>query len=251
PPHLRRAHRRLLQDQRQAAEAAGHDGRQLTPSRCAPMPLASLPMYDLPELHAATDAWWQGLARAFRREGIADVPDGLDRRQCYRDAWLARDLLFSQTCGYPLVHALAGRVELVATPSYGAEGCEGSNYCSLVIVRADSTVGAIEDLRGLRCAINGHDSQSGYNTLRALVATVAKEGRFFGSVAVSGSHMASLAIVASGQADVAAVDCVTHGLLARYRPQALAGTRVLCRTASAPSLPYVTRAGADADLLRR
>ena len=215
------------------------------------MAIASLPMYDLPELRAATDAWWQGLARAFRREGIADVPDSLDRRDAYHDVWLARDLLFSQTCGYPLTHALAGRVELVATPCYAAEGCEAASYCSLVVVGVDSTARAIEDLRGQRCAVNGLDSQSGCNALRALVATAAKAGRFFGNVAISGGHKASLALIASGQADVAAIDCVTHGLLARYMPQALAGTRVLCRTASAPGLPYVTGAGADADLLMR
>lgn len=215
------------------------------------MAVASLPMYDLPELRAATDAWWQGLARAFRREGIADVPGGLDRRESYHDVWLAPDLLISQTCGYPLTHALAGGVELAATPCYSAEGCQGPDYCSFVIVRADSAASAIGDLRGLRCAINGLDSQSGYNALRSLVATVAKDGRFFGSVAVSGGHGASLALVASGEADVAAIDCVTHRLLARHRPAALAGTRVLGRTASAPGLPYVTRAGADADLLQR
>ena len=38
-----------------------------------------LPMYDPPELHATVDAWWNGLARAFRAEGVAAVPDGLDR----------------------------------------------------------------------------------------------------------------------------------------------------------------------------
>ncbi len=215
------------------------------------MAVASLPMYDLPELRAATDAWWQGLARAFRREGIADVPDSLDRRDAYHDVWLARDLLFSQTCGYPLTHALAGRVTLVATPCCGAEGCEGPSYCSFVIVGANSAATAIGDLRGLRCAINSLDSQSGCNALRSLVATVAKGGRFFGSVAITGGHKASLALIASGRADVAAIDCVTHGLLARYRPQTLAGTRVLCRTASAPGLPYVTRAGADTDLVQR
>jgi ABC-type phosphate/phosphonate transport system substrate-binding protein len=215
------------------------------------MAIASLPMYDLPELRAATDSWWQGLTRAFRREGIAELPDGLDRRDAHHEVWLARDLLFSQTCGYPLTHELAGRVELVATPCYRAEGCEGPSYCSFVVVAADSPARDIEDLRGRRCAINGLDSQSGWNALRALVATAARDGRFFGSVAITGGHRASLARVSSAQADVAAIDCVTHALLARHRPQALAGTRVLCRTASAPGLPCVTRAGADADLLRR
>jgi len=215
------------------------------------MAVASLPMYDLPEVRAATDAWWQGLARAFRREGIADVPGRLDRREAYRDVWLAPDLLISQTCGYPLIHALAGQVELVATPCYAAEGCEGPSYCSFVIVGADSTARAVDDLRGLRCAINGYESQSGCNALRALVAGLAKDGRFFGSVVVSGSHLTSLALVASGQVDVAAIDCVTHGLLTRHRPGALVGTRVLCRTASAPALPYIARVGAGAELLRR
>lgn len=215
------------------------------------MAVASLPMYDLPELRAATDAWWRGLARAFRREGIADVPESIDRREAYQDVWLAPDLLFSQTCGYPLTHAMAGRVELVATPCYSTEGCEGANYCSFVIVGADSTVRAIADLRGTRCAVNGLDSQSGFNVLRSLVAPVAKGARFFGSVAITGGHLASLGRVAAGQADVAAIDCVTHGLLVRHRPQALAGTRVLCRTASAPGLPYVTQAGAGAKMLQR
>src|SRR5262249_21992923 len=94
-------------------------------------------------------------------------------------------------------------------------------------------------------------SQSGCNALRAMVASAGKDGRFFSHVAISGSHGASLALVASGQVDVAAIDCVTHGLLARYRPQALAGTRVLCRTASAPRLPYITHGGADMELIRR
>src|SRR6185312_8107473 len=67
PSHLRRAYGRLLQARRQAAEAAGDHG-QLT-SGARSMAVASLPMYDLPELRAATDAWWKGLARAFRREG--------------------------------------------------------------------------------------------------------------------------------------------------------------------------------------
>jgi ABC-type phosphate/phosphonate transport system substrate-binding protein len=215
------------------------------------MALASLPMYDLPELCAATDAWWQGLARAFRREGLADVPDALDRRPDYEQVMLSPDLLFSQTCGYPLTHALAGKVTLLATPRYVVEDCEAADYCSLVIVAAGSPAADIAALRGSRCAINGTDSQSGCNALRALVAPLAEGGRFFGRVAVSGSHRASIGLVASGQADVAAIDCVTHALLNRHRPAALAGTRVLCRTAAAPNLPYVTRVDADDDLLAR
>jgi ABC-type phosphate/phosphonate transport system substrate-binding protein len=215
------------------------------------MALASLPMYDLPELRAATDAWWQGLAQAFRRAGIADVPDTLDRRPGYQEAWLSPDLLFSQSCGYPLTHALAGRVRPVATPCYAAAGCAGPSYCSFILVGAEHPAAEVGDLRGSRCAVNATDSQSGFNVLRALVAPLAERGRFFGRVEISGSHLASISLVASGRADVAAIDCVTHALVARHRPAALAGTRVLCRTAAAPGLPYVTRGAADDEQLRR
>lgn len=215
------------------------------------MSVASLPMYDLPELRGVTDSWWRGLAAAFRKEGIADVPAGLDRRTPHSESWLVPDLLFSQTCGYPLTHALRGRVELLATPCYSADGCNGAEYCSVVVVSSDDPVADVASLRGRRCAINSRDSQSGANVLKALIAGLGGGGRFFGSVAVTGGHAASLAKVAAREADVAAIDCVTHALLARYRPAALVGTRVLCRTAPAPCLPYITRSGADADLLLR
>ena len=49
--------------------------------------------------------------------------------------------------------------------------------------------------------------------------------------------------VRSGRADVCSVDCVTWALHARYRPSALAGLDVLCRTARVPGLPFVTAGG--------
>lgn len=213
--------------------------------------LASLPMYDLPEARAATDAWWQGLARAFRAEGIDDVPDRLTHDPILPDHWTAADLLFSQTCGYPLTHALAGKVRLVATPRYRARGCSGASYCSLLVVAADSPATSLEDFRGKRCAYNTADSQSGYNALRAAVAPFARNGRFFAGALETGGHRFSIAAVARGEADICAVDCVTHALLARHAPQALAGTRVLGRTSAAPGLPFVTAGHADDDLVRR
>jgi ABC-type phosphate/phosphonate transport system substrate-binding protein len=89
------------------------------------------------------------------------------------------------------------------------------------------------------------------NALRALIAPLSKGGRFFARVAVSGAHSASLAMVARGAADVAAIDCVVHALFARHRPAALHGTRPLCRTASAPAPPFVTSAGAGDEAVAR
>jgi ABC-type phosphate/phosphonate transport system substrate-binding protein len=215
------------------------------------MMVASLPMYDLPEIEAATDAWWKGLAAAFRREGITDVPDQLWRGAYYREPWTRHDLLLSQTCGYLLTYGLRGKVTLVATPCYSAPGCIGPSYCSVVIVHHDSIVCDLNGLRGTRCAINSRDSQSGHNALRALITRIASGQRFFSHVTISGSHLNSLRMVSEGEADVAAVDCVTYALLARYRPWAIAGTRPLCLTPSAPALPYITKRRAGHDLVAR
>ena len=212
--------------------------------------LASLPMYDMPEVRAATDDWWRGIASALVRAGVDGVPDALTR-DSGEDVWYSPNLLLSQTCGYPLTHALAGVVELVATPAYSADGCRGAEYCSLVVIAADDPATDLEDLRGRRCAYSMRHSHSGYNVLRAAIAPLAGGAPFFSGVTESGGHAHSIALVASGRADVCAVDCVTHALIARYRPGALEGTRVLRATERAPGLPYVTRAGIDADYLER
>lgn len=208
----------------------------------APVAVAGLPMYDLAETRAAHEVLWAALARALRDAGLADAPERLVWNRPVAALWSDPGLLFSQCCGFDLVGPFAGRLRLVATPRYRAPGCAGSDYASLVVVRADAPFAALADLRGRVCAINGWGSHSGMNALRALVAPLSEDGRFFASVRVSGGHVASLAMVAAGEAEVAAIDCVTHALLARHRPEALAGTRVLCQTAAAPAVPYVTRA---------
>jgi ABC-type phosphate/phosphonate transport system substrate-binding protein len=90
------------------------------------------------------------------------------------------------------------------------------------------------------CVINGRESHSGMSALRALVAPLSKGGRLFSDVRVSGAQLESLAMVAQGEADVAAIDRVTLALLARHAPVALAGTRTLCRTAGAIAPPFVS-----------
>ena len=205
------------------------------------MALASLPMYDLEPLRDATDAWWEALAQAFGERGLDDVPVRLDRGDRH-DHWSSRDLLLSQTCGWPLVNAFAGHVRLLATPRYDVPCCRGSDYCSVILVRRTSPAAQLEDLRGLCAAVNGADSHSGYNALRATIAPLASAGSFFGDVRVSGSHRGSLAMVTQGTADVCAVDCVSFALMQDTMPDATDGVRVLATTRSAPALPYVTSA---------
>jgi ABC-type phosphate/phosphonate transport system substrate-binding protein len=221
------------------------------PNSQQPTAIAGLSMYDLPELHALSDEWWSGLARAFRAEGIAVVPDRLDRALPLDALWSSPDLFLTQICGYQLRGAWAPRLRYVATPRYAAPGCEGVSYCSWVVVKMACPASEVEGLRGARCVINSQSSHSGCNALRALVAPLSHDGRFFGAVNVSGSHAASLAQLQDDLADVAAIDCVTYALLERWRPQAVARTRILARTQAVPSLPYATRLAIPSDLIPR
>jgi ABC-type phosphate/phosphonate transport system substrate-binding protein len=201
--------------------------------------IASFPMYDYPELAEAHDALWQAVAARLRAAGVRDVPMRLDRRQGHRATWRNADLLLGQGCEYPLAKD-AAQIRVVATPRYTAPGCVGATYCSAVIVRAADCAATLADLRGRRCVINEVDSNSGMNLLRAAIAPLAGGDRFFASVAISGAHRESLAFVASGEADVAAIDCVSFAHFQHLETHATRAVRVLCWTARCPSLPYIT-----------
>ncbi|WP_428374677.1 phosphate/phosphite/phosphonate ABC transporter substrate-binding protein [Lichenicoccus sp.] len=207
----------------------------------------ALPMYDLPELEWATGALAASLLAGLSNAGLGGLPQAREQPDDLPALWRDPSLLLAQTCGYPLATTLRGQVRLVATPCYTAPGCDGPQMCSAIVVRADDPARDLAGLRGRAvCALNGHDSNSGMNLLRAAVAPLAGGERFFRDIVVTGSHAASLGAVQAGQADIAAIDCVTLELLRRVRPAALAGLRVLDWTPSSPGLPLVMARGRDA-----
>lgn len=205
------------------------------------MSVASLAMYVAPKPVAeATNAFWHLIRDYLRDAGMARVPAELDQVMDYRDAWLHPDLLLSQTCGFPYVKSLRGKVRLVATPCYRHPGCDGPSMRSFVIANRNAGLSSLEDLRGRTAAINSRDSNSGYNLFRAALAPIAGGRPIFGAVVETGGHVASISAVAVGLADCAAIDCVTYGNIARYTPQQLADISILAETPSGPGLPFVT-----------
>jgi len=199
---------------------------------------ASLPWYDLTEIRSSTDALWSRLAHSLRKRGLRHVPAALNREIPHEAQWRSGQLLFSQSCGYDVL-VRANQLRILATPVYTPTPCLGGNYSSMIVVRADSRFECLEDLRGSTCVINTPTSHSGMNVLRALFAPMSRNGRFFESVWRTGSHEASLMMIARGWADVAAIDCITYALLQRHRPRALRGIRVLCCSSRFPAPPYV------------
>ncbi len=204
--------------------------------------IAALPMYDYPELVGAHDAFWQAVAARLAAAGLDDVPRQLTRGLDPRDTWRHPRLLLGQGCEYPLRKSFHGRVRFVASPRYHAQGCEGARYRSAIVVRREDAARNLEQLRQRRCAINEIDSNSGMNLLRATIAPCSAGHPFFGTIVVSGSHRRSAELVATGAADVAALDCVSFAQLGRLAPALTASLRVLAWTPSSPSLPFITSA---------
>lgn len=207
---------------------------------------ASLHMYDMAEIEEAADVWWSGLADHFTDAGVANPPATLTRPGEGVDFWKRSDLLFSQTCGFPLVSDLSGEVTLIATPCYDAPGCSGPDYCSFVIVRNDAPYEELSDLRGGRCAVNDVHSWSGHHALRCMIASQRQTAGCFCESIITGSHAASVRAVADGAADFAAIDCVVYSNLSRHRPGAVDGVRVISRSPGMPGLPYIAGKAASA-----
>ncbi|MGO4332755.1 phosphate/phosphite/phosphonate ABC transporter substrate-binding protein, partial [Cupriavidus sp. M-11] len=204
--------------------------------------VAALPMYNVtPALRAD---WLALIARV--ADVLARGPDPLYLRAVdpgtTHDAlhafWRRPDLLLSQACGYPLVQGLQRHVRVVGTPRFDAPGCDGEHYSSAIVVRAGGPA-TLADCRGLRVAYNDDASHSGMNALRHAVAPLARQGRFFAAALRTGSHLASLDAVAHGEADVAAIDCVTLAFVRDHLPARLAALRQIGGTACAPGLPLV------------
>ena len=204
-------------------------------------PIAVLPMYDFPWTAAANDALWAAMAAWLIEAGV-EAPKALTRGPDLDAQWRDPGLVFGQTCGYPYVTGLRDAVALIAAPIYGFPGCEEALHRSFIIRRASDARRALAEFRGAAAGLNAHDSNSGMNLFRATIAPIAGGAPFFRAIMVTGSHEASVAAVAEGRADLAAIDCVSFALLARGRPELIERVAVVAESPRSPSLPFIANA---------
>ena len=155
------------------------------------------------------------------------------------DRLLEPGLWFGHTCGYPLMTRLKYFVSPFCVPLFNVPGTDGRFYSSRIIVAADSDIDSLEASRGCVAVMNNPDSNSGMNVLRHAVAEVSDNERFFARVVTSGGHLHSLEAVASGAADIAAIDCVSYQLIADWRPELCADIRIIGDSVKTCGLPLV------------
>jgi ABC-type phosphate/phosphonate transport system substrate-binding protein len=204
--------------------------------------VASLPMYDWPEVRAEIDGFFARL-----RDAVPELPEGLahfESEAALEVHWRDPALVLSQTCWGPMCCGLARHVAVLAQPSYDdVPGGRGVRYRSAIVMRDGEAVPSPaqqdavipEDIRGLRPAINGPKSLSGALSLAEDFADPSLPERAL----VTGSHRASIRAVAEDRADFAAIDCRTWALARAHEPAAQNLT-VVGWTALRPGLPFIT-----------
>ncbi len=211
--------------------------------------LVSLPMYGIHPQDV--QPFWQRLSCQLRHHGVTGVEEQLIWPSDLLQHWRDPNMLLSQTCGFPLVTSLRQQVQLVGVLGYQSPYCTGPYYRSLVVVRENEEGQRLADFRHRIVTYNSTDSQSGYNALRALIAPLAVNGGFFSRGLVSGGHYQSIEMIQQGQADIAAIDCVSFALLQRAKPTAVAGLKIISLTEAAPGLPLITSLSTSQEQLLR
>jgi ABC-type phosphate/phosphonate transport system substrate-binding protein len=241
--------------------------------------IAALPMYDWPETRASTDAQWASFRNALRAAnieapldlvrsnaaipsvvgGIADMsgnriaedpallrPNDLD----LHTLWRHPTLLLAQTCWGPMNAGLAQHVIVLGQPDYSDfEGGQGTFYRSALLMRSnganvpaptdDGACLPMDPLRNAVLAYNDAQSMSGLIALCADLETAGEGMHIFADTIETGSHRASIAAVAQGEADLCAIDCRSLHLARLFEP-AVSELRIVGWTARRHGLPFIT-----------
>lgn len=197
--------------------------------------IASLPMYARPQNRAAHDALWALIRDGLRDRGLA-APDGLDHDIDHIEGWGRPDLVLGQICNLPYRARFRDRVTLIGAAHYDLPDCAPGQYYSVLIARAD-----LADPSAARFACNDLLSNSGYG---AAYEWAQHSGFALTPSMITGSHRASMAAVASGQADLAAIDAQTWWIAAQ-EDGLTDGLHIIGQTAPSPGMSFITRPGQD------
>ena len=159
--------------------------------------------------------------------------------------WSRSDLGAVVMCGFPLATTF-GEVEPLAAPIPSSDWAHGSAlYRSDLIVRADAPFRSLTDTFGHRLGWTTHHSHSGFNALRHHLLGYRSDDSPTLYAEVIGNlntPRGVLEAVLDETIDVGPLDAYWHALMARVRPDLVAGIRVVDSTDLAPMPAFVASA---------
>ena len=156
------------------------------------------------------------------------------------------DLAF--LCGASVLELADAALAVVPLVAAVAEGSAGPRYTSQVIVSREAAATGLGELRGARFAYNDAGSLSGVWSVATRLAELGADWSFFGAVAASGSHVASVERVVEGAADVAGIDSIVLARLRASEPALTERVRVIEGLGPYPAPPLVARSGLPAEI---
>jgi ABC-type phosphate/phosphonate transport system substrate-binding protein len=213
--------------------------------------IASLPMYDFPELRDATDELWAAIADRAGALGIDHVPDALTRPEGpLHDHWLDPEILLSHSCGYPVVRMFTDDQHVLGSFAFRAgDPARPGWYRSVIVCRSDDPHAddGLSAFDGAPMVANDDLSLSGYVSLGVALA---EAGVAPGSLQFTGAHALSVVAVRDGEADIACIDAHTLALLHAIRPGAVAGLRAIGLGPQVAATPLFTAQAEHVDALR-
>lgn len=150
-------------------------------------------------------------------ERVLGIPTSFEEGRTF-EQFLRDEIDVGYVCGLP--YSKFSDLEdapfelLVAPVLVGARYAGRAVYFSDVIVPRDSRFQTFDELQGGRFTYNEEVSYSGYHVVAYHLAQQERDWDFFGSCVKSGAHLKSIAAVANGKADAAAID--SHALDAEF-----------------------------------
>lgn len=197
----------------------------------------------------AEGAWRALLGHVAQAAGLAFDYLPYPAPQPLEALWRRPDLGCVQMCGYPIALDLADVVP-IAAPIPDAPWAEGRPvYRTDLIVRADSRYETLADTFAGTLGWTVEHSHSGFNALRHHLLAYRTPERARVYAATRGPLVTARAIldgVLDGSIDCGPLDGYWHLLIRAYRPDLLAGVRVIESTATAPIPAFVMSAGQSA-----
>ncbi len=192
---------------------------------------------------------WQCLADYL--SAYMGIPVKFEMKKTYKplvDGLKSGEIDFANTGPliYVKAHDVAGATPLVKPiPVSG----KSPFYQSYIIVRKDSGIKTISQLKGKKFAFTDKESASGF-LIPVLILTEAgvKDFKFFSDVLYTGDHDSSVSAVYNGYADGAGV---SNYLFAKGTNERLVDLEVIKKSDPIPTAPIVVRANMPPDVVKK